>query len=106
MTNPTWATWPRHPAESAGTYPLRARSAPKLPSFTGWIGDDIKVTVTYEYTPAERAVYDVESPLCGPGHDAEVDVIEVLLDGVDLRDVLADSVIESLEEQAMARVAS
>jgi hypothetical protein len=106
MTNPTWANWPRHPAESAGTYPLRARSAPKLPSFTGWIGDDIKVTVTYEYTPAERPNYNVESPLCGPGCDAEVDVIEVLLDGVDLRDVLADSVIESLEDQAMARVAA
>jgi hypothetical protein len=82
------------------------RSAPKLPSFTGWIGDDIKVTVTYEYTPAERPNYNVESPLCGPGCDAEVDVIEVLLDGVDLRDVLADSVIESLEDQAMARVAA
>ena len=91
-------------AESAGTYPLRARSAPKLPSFTGWIGDDIKVTVTYEYTPAERAVYDVESPVCGPGHDAEIEICEVLLDGVDLRDVLAPGVIESLEQQAWQRV--
>lgn len=78
--------------------------APKLPSFTGWVGDDIKVTVTYEYTPAEKPVYDVDSPVCGPGHDAEVEVIEVLLNGVDIRDVLADSVIESLEEQAFARV--
>lgn len=104
MQKPTWATWPRHPAESCGTYPLRARSVPKLPSFTGWIGDDIKVEVAYEYTPAESAVNDPDSPVCGPGCDAEVDVIEVLLDGVDLRDVLADSVIESLEEQAMARV--
>lgn len=103
---PGWATWPRHPAESCGTYPLRARSAPKLPSFEATLGENITVTVVYEYTPAERAVYDVESPLCGPGHDAEVDVIEVLLDGVDLRDVLADSVIESLEEQAFARVAA
>lgn len=106
MTNPTWATWPRHPAESAGTYPLRARKPPVLPSFEATLGESITVTVTYEHTPAEAAVYDVNSPVCGPGHDAEVDVIEVLLDGVDLRDVLADSVIESLEEQAMARVAS
>lgn len=22
MSNPTWANWPRHPAESAGTYSL------------------------------------------------------------------------------------
>lgn len=104
MNKPTWATWPRHPAESCGTYPLRARSAPKLPSFTGWIGDDIKVTVTYEYTPAEAAVYDVNSPVCGPGHDAEVEVIEVLLNGEDIRDLLAQHVIDELEEKAFARV--
>ena len=104
MTNPTWATWPRHPAESCGTYPQRARSVPKLPSFTGWIGDDIKVTVTYEYTPAERAVYDPDSPVCGPGHDAEVEVIEVLLGGEDVRDLLAQHVIDDLEEKALQRV--
>ena len=76
----------------------------KLPSFQAVIGENITVLVVYEYTPAEAAVYDVESPVCGPGHDAEVEVIEVLLNGEDIRDLLADSVIESLEEQALARV--
>ena len=103
---PTWATWPRHPAESCGTYPLRARKLPVLPSFEATLGENISVTVVYEYTPAEAAVYDVNSPVCGPGHDAEVEVIEVLLNGEDVRDLLSDGVIESLEQQAWQRVAA
>lgn len=82
------------------------RQAPKLPSFQAVLGENISVTVTYEYTPAEAAVYDLNSPVCGPGHEAEVEVIEVLLNGEDVRDLLAPSVIESLEEQAFARVAA
>lgn len=105
MTNPTWANWPRHPAESAGTYTtMAARIAPKLPSFKATLGENIEVEVFYEHTPAEPAVYDVESPVCGPGHDAEVEVIEVMLQGEDVRDLLAPSVIESLEQQAWQRV--
>ena len=100
-----------HPTMAAALRPFAPPQSaihrlPALPSFNATVGENIPVVVTYEYTPAERAVYDVESPVCGPGHDAEVEVIEVLLDGVDLRDVLADSVIESLEEQAFARVAA
>lgn len=80
------------------------RSAPKLPSFKATLGEKTPIEVFYEYTPAEVAVYDVNSPVCGPGHDAEVKIIEVMLNGQDLRDVLADSVIESLEQQAWQRV--
>lgn len=104
MNEPTWATWPRHPAESCGTYPLRARKLPVLPSFEAVIGENIAITVTYEHTPAEAAVYDVESPVCGPGCDAEVEICEVLLGGEDIRDLLAQHVIDGLEEQAFARV--
>lgn len=104
MQKPTWATWPRHPAESCGTYPLRARKLPVLPSFEATLGENITVTVVYEYTPAEAAVYDVNSPVCGPGHDAEVEICEVLLNGEDVRDLLAQHVIDSLEEKAFSRV--
>lgn len=104
MNKPTWAAWPRHPAESCGTYPLRAGKLPVLPSFEAVIGESLTVTVVYEYTPAEAAVYDVNSPVCGPGHDAEVEVIEVLLNGEDVRDLLAQHVIDNLEEKASSRV--
>jgi hypothetical protein len=103
MQKPTWATWPRHPAESAGTYPLRARKLPVLPSFEATLGENIAITVTYEHTPAEAAVYDLNSPLCGPGSPADVEICEVMLMGEDIRDLLADSVIERLEEQALER---
>lgn len=106
MNKPTWATWPRHPAESCGTYPLRARKLPVLPSFSTTLGENIAITVTYEHTPAEAAVYDVESPVCGPGHDAEVEICEVLLNGEDIRDLLAQSVIDDLEERAFAQVSA
>lgn len=86
--------------------PQSVHRTPALPSFNTTIGENLSVQVFYEHTPAEAAIYDVNSPVCGPGHDAEVEIIKVMLDGQDLRDVLADSVIESLEDQALARVAA
>ena len=73
------------------------------PSFTTVIGENLTVEVFYDYTPAESAVYDLNSPQCGPGCPADVDICEVMLNGEDIRDRLADSVIESLEEQALER---
>lgn len=80
-----------------------ANSRHKLPSFETTIGD-LDVTVVYEYTPAEKPVYDVDSPVCGPGHDAEVDIIEVWLGNHDLFDVLSEDVIAELQEKALMRV--
>jgi hypothetical protein len=77
-----------------------------LPSFKATLGENIAIEVFYEYTPAEAAIYDVSSPVCGPGHDAEIEVIEVMLNGEDVRDLLSDGVIESLEQQAWQRVAA
>lgn len=94
-----------HPTMAAALAPFAPkRSAPKLPSFSTTLGENNAITVTYEHTPAEAAVYDVNSPVCGPGHDAEVEICEVLLGGEDIRDLLAQHVIDSLEEQAFARV--
>lgn len=76
---------------------------PKGRSFDTVLGDDIPITVFYDYTPPEKAVYDLESPQCGPGWPADVEICEVMLMGEDIRDLLADSVIESLEEQALER---
>lgn len=73
------------------------------PSFNTVLGENLSVQVFYDYTPPEAAVYDLESPLCGPGSPADVDITEVMLMGEDIRDLLADSVIERLEEQALER---
>ena len=82
------------------------RNAPALPSFKTTLGENISVEVFYVHTPAEAAVHDVNSPVCGPGHDAEVEICEVILAGEDIHELLAHSVIESLEQQAWARVAA
>ena len=76
---------------------------PALPSFKTTIGENLSVQVFYDYTPPEAPVYDLNSPLCGPGCPADVDICEVMLMGEDVRDLLADSVIEMLEEQALER---
>ena len=73
------------------------------PSFTTVLGENLSVQVFYDYTPPEAPVYDLDSPLCGPGSPADVEICEVLLMGEDIRDLLADSVIERLEEQALER---
>ena len=76
---------------------------PALPSFNATLGENLSVQVFYDYTPPEAAVYGLESPLCGPGSPADVEICEVLWMGEDIRDLLADSVIERLEEQALER---
>ena len=72
-------------------------------SFTTVLGENLPVEVFYDYTPPESAVYDLNSPQCGPGCPAAVDICEVMLMCEDIRDLLADSVIERLEEQALER---
>lgn len=74
------------------------------PSFTTALGENLTVEVFYDYTPAESAVYDLNSPQCGPGCPAEVDICEVMLMGEDVRDLLVQSVIDELEQRAWERV--
>lgn len=75
-----------------------------LPTF--WVGDDIKVKVAYDYQPGEPAVYDIESPACGPAVAPEVDIYEVWLGDTDICELLSDDVIESLKDQILAGVQS
>ena len=50
---------------------------------------DAYVLVEYDYLPAEDAIYDVESPVCGPGQQAEVVPLNVFINGAwcDISDV-------------------
>ena len=63
---------------------------------------DAYVQVEYDYTPAEDAVMDVESPVCGPGHPEEITPLRVFINGYwcGLQDVQAalddDTLIERI----------
>lgn len=95
-----------HPVMAAALRPFAPPQSSvhkRGPSFTTVLGENLSVQVFYDYTPPEAAVYDLDSPLCGPGSPADVEICEVLLMGEDIRDLLADSVIERLEEQALER---
>lgn len=52
---------------------------------------DAYVLVEYDYTPAEEAVYDLNSPVCGPGHPEEIALLNVFINGAwcDIEDVRA-----------------
>lgn len=96
-----------HPTMAAALRPFAPPQSSvhkRGPSFTTVLGENLTVEVFYDYTPAESAVYDVESPLCGPGHDAEIEICEVLLMGEDVRDLLVQSVIDELEQRVWERV--
>ena len=60
------------------------------------------VLVGYEWEPGEDAVYDVESPWCGPGTDESVTVLEVWCNGVDIGAGLKESAYQQLVEAVTA----
>lgn len=45
-----------------------------------WLGD-AEVLVEYEYEPEEAPVYNLNSPMCGPGTAAIVSLLGVLVNG-------------------------
>ena len=95
-----------HPTMAAALRPFAPPQSAihkRGPSFNAVLGENLSVQVFYDYTPPEAPVYDLDSPLCGPGSPADVEICEVLLMGEDIRDLLAESVIERLEEQALER---
>lgn len=58
----------------------------------------IEFRVVYEFTPAERPNYNVDSPTCGPGHPAEVIVLEAHIGDYEVTDVLKESVLAALAD--------
>lgn len=50
--------------------------------------DGITYSVDFYFNPAERANYDIESPTCGPGCAASVDIWEIRIKPEGLNDWL------------------
>lgn len=67
---------------------------------------DAPVLVVYDYQRAEEPVYDVESPVCGPGHDAAVTLTEALINGawIDPREVFDEGIVERWEQQLLQQL--
>lgn len=82
---------------------LRWIAPPSLPkrghsNTTTVIYSGLTLTVSYDYSPAERPVYDADSPLAGPGCAASVSAYEIKLGEHDLVDHLDRQVIEAIEQ--------
>ena len=63
--------------------------------------DMMDVIVEYEYFPPEDPVYNLDSPLCGPGHGAEVSLLAVHTPKGDVFDpyVLNENILSLWEEK-------
>lgn len=61
---------------------------------------EAEVLVEFEFIPAAEPIYDVESPGVGPGHDAELTIIQALINGkwIDPREVFDDRIVEQWEQ--------
>lgn len=62
---------------------------------------DAEVLVEYEYIEAEAPIYDADHPGVGPGHDAEVNILNVFINGCwcDADDVVPDHVLHRWREE-------
>lgn len=66
--------------------------------------DEAAVLIEYDYTPAEDAVMDPDSPRCGPGHPEVIEPLRAFINGhwCDLADVLSalsdDALIQRISE--------
>lgn len=62
-----------------------------------------RVLVEFEMEPGERPVYNVESPVCGPGCGPTVSIIQAFVNGewVDPQDCFHESLIEKWEQQVL-----
>lgn len=83
--------------------------APSLPkrghsNTTTLIYSGLTMTVAYNYSPAERPVYDADSPLAGPGCAASVGAYEIKLGEHDITDLLAESVISDIEAKVLEQL--
>ena len=74
----------------------------KTPTKTVWIGDT-GFDVEYDYIRAEAPIYDLDSPVCGPGHDAYVELVSVKCNDSEheLIDLLDAKVLDLISEQIL-----
>lgn len=70
--------------------------------YTACVGE-ATVLCEYEYSAAEDPIYDADHPGVGPGHDAELALIQVLINGqwCDPADFMSEAQIERIEQQIL-----
>jgi hypothetical protein len=70
--------------------------------FSACLGDATALC-EIEFTEAEAPIYDPDHPGVGPGHPAEVSLIQILVNGqwCDPTDFMSEAAIEAIEQQVM-----
>lgn len=67
---------------------------------------DAEFMVAYDYHPEEKPVYNLDSPVCGPGYEAHVELVSVTCNDseMELLDLLAPKVLELIEEKILVEI--
>ena len=63
--------------------------------------NNIIIDIEYDYTAEEAMVYNYGDGSGYPGYPASVDIYNVYVNGVDITDLVSDSVLEEIEEQLL-----
>jgi hypothetical protein len=90
-----------HPTMQAALAPFAPRH--RTPTIELNYGD-VPMLIEYDYCPAERPIYDVESPLCGPGCEASVEVIGVYIEGHEVLEMLGAGMIKHITELVLEKL--
>lgn len=84
------------------------RAIRRVPTVDVELEYGLTLEVEYDYTPAEAPVYDVESPVCGPGCDESVEVCAAWIKGDptrrDIWPILPIETREVVEDMTTAQV--
>lgn len=94
-----------HPTMQAALTPVlqAAFRAPRERRETVMYGG-AEFEVAYDYSPPEKAVHDVESPLCGPGCPASVDVYAIYHKGDEVTDAIDPDVKTWMEQDVLRQM--
>ncbi len=73
--------------------------------FTTLIGEDVKVTVEYDYQPSEKMEYE-DGLAVYPGCDEEIDNMSVSLGDADITDILSEEIYNQLDQECLNHIHS
>lgn len=85
-----------HPTIAAALRPFIPRTPSVTITYAG-----IQLEVEYDYHRAEKPVYDADSPVCGPGCDASVDLHAVRHLGGDIQELLDAQTLAEIEARVL-----
>jgi hypothetical protein len=62
-----------------------------------------ELEVGFEYQRGEEPVFNLDSPMCGPGTASDIEIVEVWVNGAEIKAVMSDDAIEALGNDVLEK---